>query len=192
MFGKLSAVGIVMVGALVGGCGSSSKKTTEPVAATDPAHDPAEITKAQTEFAGLKKMCDESADARTQRQAAKPLYERLGGRAAIKGVVTEFVAAKEADPIMKPTMAGVDKAQFIEHLTDFLSMAMGGPEKYTGKDLPAAHAKLNLTDVHFMAAGKALTAIMQKGKVPEPEQQEVVCDLVAAHDQVIVPATASN
>jgi hemoglobin len=192
MLGKLSAAGIVIVGALVGGCGGSSKKTAEPVAATDPAHDPAEVAKAQEQFAGLKKMCDESAEARTQRQAAKPLYERLGGRAAIKAVVTDFVAAKEASPIMKPTMAGVDKEKFIEHLTDFLSMATGGTEKYTGQDLPTSHAKLHLTDVHFMAAGTAITTILQKFKVPDPEQQEVICALVAAHDQVVLPATASK
>ncbi len=181
----------------VSGCGSKSKPAdttttdTTQAATNDPAHDPAKIQEAQAQVADLKKMCEGAADAMKQRQAAKPLYARLGGRDAIKAVVTDVIELKATNDIMKPTMTGVDKAKFIENLTDFLAMGTGGPEKYKGGDLTTVHAKMKLTDVHFMAAGAAVLEVLAKYKVPEPETQEVVCALVAAHDMVVIPTTAS-
>lgn len=189
MLGKLSFA-LVLAGALVTGCGGGQKKPAgggggDTAAASDPAHDPAAMEKASAQYADLKKSCDASADARAQRQAAKPLYQRLGGHDAIHAVMADVVAIKETDPVMKRTMVGVDKAKFIDHITDFFSMATGGPEKYTGKDVPTAHAKMNLTDVDFMAAGAAVMSVLGKYKVPAPEQEEVVCALVGLHDQVV-------
>jgi hemoglobin len=58
-------------------------------------------------------------------------------------------------------------------------------QHYTGRDMVTAHAHLNMTDVHFMAAGDQIMRVLKKYNVPEPEQQEVLCAIIAHHDDVI-------
>lgn len=152
---------------------------------TDPARDPAAIKKAQAQVAELKKMFADSAAARAQRQAAKPLYERLGGREALQAVVTDIVHLHFTEPLTKPLCKGVDEAKLVKLVVEFLCKAAGGPEKYTGRDMVSAHAHLNMTDVHFMAAGDQIMRVLKKYNVPDPEIQEVMCAIIAHHDDVI-------
>jgi hemoglobin len=147
--------------------------------------DPNEIKKAQAQVAELKKMFADSAPARAERQRAKPLYERLGGREALRAVVTDIVELHFTEPLTAPLCKGVDKAKLVGHVVDFLCQASGGPEKYGGRDMVTAHAHLNMTDVHFMAAGDQIMRTLAKYNVPAPEVQEVMCAIIAHHDDVI-------
>ncbi len=151
----------------------------------DPARDPAAIKKAQAQVAELKAMAAATADARAARQKAKPLYERLGGRAGIEPIVADIVELHFVEPLTKPLTKGVDKRKLITLVVEFLCQGTGGPEKYTGRDMATAHAHLNMTEVHFMAAGDQIMRVLAKHKVPEPEQQEIICAIVAHHDEVI-------
>ncbi len=52
----------------------------------------------------------------------------------------------------------------------FLTMAFGGPNTYSGKDLRAGHAHLvarGLNDDHFNAVAENLTATLKELKVPD-------------------------
>jgi hemoglobin len=151
----------------------------------DPAHDPQAIASARAQVAELKKMFADSAPARAQRQRAKPLYDRLGGREAIHAVVTDIVDLHFSEPITKPLTKGVDKAKLVRLVVEWLCQAAGGEVKYSGRDMVSAHAHLNMTDVHFMAAGDQIMRSLIKHGVPEPEIQEVMCAIIAHHDDVI-------
>ncbi len=151
----------------------------------DPARDPAAIAKARAQVAELKQMLHATAEARAQRQRERPLYERLGGREPIHAVVTEIVELHFTEPLTAPLCKGVDKAKLIEHVVDWLCQASGGPQKYQGRDMVNAHAHLHMTDVHFMAAGDQIVRSLKKFGVPDPELQEVLCAIVAHHDDVI-------
>jgi hemoglobin len=155
------------------------------VQVTDPARDPAAIRQAQAQVAELKKMFADTAAARAARQSAKPLYERLGGRPALTAVVTDIIDLHFSEPLTKPLTKGVDRDKLIERVVEFLCKAAGGPEEYTGRDMAAAHAHLNMTEVHFMAAGDQILRTLKKYNVPEPEIQEVMCLIIAHHDDVI-------
>jgi len=151
----------------------------------DPARDPAAIAKARAQVAELKQMFHDSAAARAERQRAKPLYQRLGGEPAIRAVVTDIVELHFTEPLTAPLCIGVDKKQLVDRVVSWLCQAAGGSEKYTGRDMVAAHAHLHMTDVHFMAAGDQIVRCLKKYNVPEPEMQEVICAIVAHHDDVI-------
>jgi len=151
----------------------------------DPARDPAAIKQAQAQVAELKKMMHDSAAARAARHKAKPLYDRLGGRDAIHAVTKEIIELHFTEPLTKPLTNGVDKAKLIEHVTEWLCTASGGPGNYKGRDMVTAHTHLNMTDVHFMAAGEQIMRVLKKFNVPEPEIQEVMCAIIAHHDDVI-------
>ncbi|HTJ47609.1 MAG TPA: group 1 truncated hemoglobin [Kofleriaceae bacterium] len=151
----------------------------------DPARDPKAIAQARLQVAELKKMFHDSAPARAERQQAKPLFERLGGRAAISAVVTDIVALHFTEPLTAPLCRGVDQEKLVAHVVEWLCGAAGGPASYAGRDMVSAHAHLHMTDVHFMAAGEQIMRTLVKYGVQEPEIQEVMCAIIAHHDDVI-------
>lgn len=157
----------------------------DPTFTSDPARDPAAIATARAQVAELKKMFDESAPARAARQKAKPLYDRLGGREAIRAVVENIVQLHFTEPLTAPLCKGVDQQKFVGHVVDWLCQAAGGPATYKGRDMVNAHAHLHMTDVHFMAAGEQIMRSLKKFNVPDPEIQEVMCAIIAHHDDVI-------
>jgi hemoglobin len=159
--------------------------TTNTSTTHDPARDPEAIKKAKAQVAELKAMLVATAQARAERQRAKPLYERLGGRAALEPVVRDIIELHFTEEITKPLCRGVDKEKLIGHVIDWLGRASGGPEQYKGRDMVSAHAHLHMTDVHFMAAGEQILRVLTKYGVPEPEKQEVLCAIVAHHDDVV-------
>jgi hemoglobin len=151
----------------------------------DPARDPEAIKTARAQVGELKQMFVNTAAARAQRQKEKPLYERLGGRPALQAVVTDIIGLHFSEPLTKPLTAGVDQDKLVRLVVEFLCQASGGPEKYTGRDMVAAHAHLGMTDVHFMAAGDQIVRVLKKYNVPGPEIEEVMCLIVGHHDDVI-------
>jgi pimeloyl-ACP methyl ester carboxylesterase len=151
----------------------------------DPAHDPGEIAKARAQFDALNRMYRDTAAERASRQREKPLYERLGGRDAIHAVTKDIIELHFTEAVTKPLTRGVDKEKLIALVTEWLCQAAGGAEKYTGRDMVTAHAHLGMTDVHFMAAGDQILRCLKKHGVPEPEIQEVLCAIIAHHDDVV-------
>jgi hemoglobin len=115
-------------------------------------------------------------------QAAKPvdpksLYARLGQRAGIETVMTDFVVAAARDRRLAPRFAKTDATALVAKLTDQLCEASGGPCKYGGKSMKAAHAGMKITDREWNITGAHLLAAMRKNKVGRKEQQEVMAAL---------------
>lgn len=70
------------------------------------------------------------------------LYERLGGEAAVEAAVVLFYEKVMADPTLAHYFDGLDMDAQIEKQIAFMTMAFGGPSRYTGRDLRTAHARL--------------------------------------------------
>lgn len=136
-------------------------------------------------MAALQSMCDESATARAERHAAKPLYERLGSYDKILELTTEIVRLHSVNDPIKHTLDGVDHKLLAKHVADFMAAGIGGTAKYTGRTLPASHAHLKLTDAHFLAAGGDVMTAMKSMDYGQNEIDEVVCILVSLKDQVV-------
>jgi hemoglobin len=153
----------------------------------DPTRAPAEIEKARAQVAELKKMFHDTAADRAARHQAKPLYERLGGRASIRAIVADIVELHFTESPTKPLTKGVDKLKMIGLVTDWICQATGGPEKYTGRDMVSAHSHLGMTEVHFMAAGEQIMRCLKQRGVPETESQDLLCVLLVHYDDVIRP-----
>jgi truncated hemoglobin YjbI len=77
------------------------------------------------------------------------LYERLGGPAAIDAATELFYRKVLTDPLLAGYFDDVDMDRQIAKQAAFLTMALGGPNGYTGRDLRAAHAALDgISDEH--------------------------------------------
>ena len=82
------------------------------------------------------------------------LYERIGGEKAINVAVDLFYKKVMADNRINYFFKDINLAKQSQKLKAFLAYAFGGPNKYTGRPLREAHAKLvekGLNDSHFNA-----------------------------------------
>lgn len=79
------------------------------------------------------------------------LYEQLGGAAAIDQAVEVFYRKMLADERVAGFFDDVDMERQIGKQRAFLTMVLGGPNNYTGRDMRSAHAHLvkrGLSDLH--------------------------------------------
>jgi hemoglobin len=108
------------------------------------------------------------------------LYQRLGGREAIKGVVDDFVANMAADPRVNGRFKGLDAGRIAKlqtNLADQICDATGGPCAYLGKDMKAVHTGMGITDAEWNATVEDLVKSLNKFKVPEKDQKDLLAIL---------------
>jgi len=108
------------------------------------------------------------------------LYQRLGGRDALKGVVDDFVANVVADPRVNSRFKGLQPAAVSKlqtNLADQICDATGGPCAYLGRDMKAAHAGMGIAEAEWTATVEDLVKSLNKFKVGAKEQQELLAIL---------------
>ena len=113
-------------------------------------------------------------DASAQGQS---LYSRLGGYDALVAVTKDFIGRLAIDQQLSKFFVGLNdtsKARVQSHVVDFLCVATGGPCIYTGQDMKTAHTGLHITDADWNLAAQRLTETLNKFKVPQREQGEVM------------------
>ncbi len=94
------------------------------------------------------------------------IYDRLGGEAAVDAAVDIFYRKVLADERISSFFDDVDMDRQRAKQKAFLCIAFGGPNSYTGKDMRAAHARMNLTEQHFNAVMEHLGATLVELGVP--------------------------
>jgi len=115
----------------------------------------------------------------------KSLYERLGGKEAITAVVDDFVANVAADNRINGFFAKTNIPRLKANLVDQICQATGGPCTYTGRDMKAAHKGMGITDANFNALVEDLQKSLNKFKVPEKEQGELLGILGSLKPQIV-------
>jgi hemoglobin len=115
----------------------------------------------------------------------KSLYERLGGKDAITAVVDDFVGNVAADKRISDYFARANIPNLKRNLVDQICAATGGPCAYTGKDMKTAHKSMGITDADFNALVEDLQKTLNKFKVPEKEQGELLGVLGPLKPQIV-------
>lgn len=101
---------------------------------------------------------------------SETLFERIGGEAAVSAAVETFYRKVLDDYRINRFFDGKDMETQIAKQKAFFTMAFGGPNNYTGKDMRDAHAhlvKMGLNDSHFDAVMEHLGATMKELNVPD-------------------------
>jgi len=96
------------------------------------------------------------------------LYEQIGGEPAVRAVLQTLYDQLFVDPIVGFLFQGKDKAHLVEQQLLFTCRFLGGPQRYTGKPLPEAHATLPLLPGHFDRRHHLLKLALEKHGAPEP------------------------
>lgn len=98
------------------------------------------------------------------------LYEEIGGEAAVDAAVDLFYSKVLVDDRIKHFFEGIPMERLRGHQKSFLTVAFGGPNKYSGRGMKAAHSKMvkemGLNDTHFDAVMDNLGATLTELNVP--------------------------
>jgi hemoglobin len=102
------------------------------------------------------------------------LYERLGGDDGISTLVDRIIDLHLANPKVATRFAHSDLDRGRAMAKEFFAAGSGGPLPYTGRDMPTAHAGMNISEEEFVAVVEDMMAAMQQLDYPKPEQDEVL------------------
>lgn len=96
------------------------------------------------------------------------IYDSLGGGPKVAEAVEKFYERLRADPVISTFFERADMAGLETHQRMFLTAALGGPDAYEGRDMRAAHAHLEITDVDFDLFLEHLSeTLVQVGATPD-------------------------
>lgn len=124
------------------------------------------------------------------------LWDRLGGEPGVTKVVTDLLAVAIEDKKVNLLRDGKFKldAKGVAHLkrmmVEMVSEATGGPLKYSGKEMKAAHAGMKITAAEFDALAALMVETLKKNKVAQPDIDELM-KIVGATKPAIVEGTGN-
>jgi len=116
------------------------------------------------------------------------LYEKLGGEAAVNAAVELFYRKVLSDKRISQFFEGVDMDNQAAKQKAFLTLAFGGPNNYSGKDLRTGHAHLvknGLNSSHFDAVMENLGATLKELKVPEDLIQQAAAIAESTRNDIL-------
>lgn len=113
------------------------------------------------------------------------LYERLGGEPAVDAAVDIFYRKVLADDRISHFFDTVDMDRQRAKQKSFLTVAFGGPNRYTGRDMRAAHAAMKLTEEHFNAVVENLATTLKELGVSDAQIGEVAAIANSVKNEVL-------
>ena len=113
------------------------------------------------------------------------LYDRLGGRLAIRAITESFYRKVLSDDLLAPYFDDVDMDRQVAMQAAFLTMALGGPNSYTGRDLRSAHAGLRLRAEHFNAVVALLGRTLREFGVSDVDIAAAAAAVETVRDDVL-------
>ncbi len=116
------------------------------------------------------------------------LYERLGGADAVNAAVDIFYRKMLADNRVNYFFDNTDMDKQIAKQKGFLTMAFGGPNSYTGKDMREGHKHLierGLNDTHVDIVIEHLGGTLKELGVADADIAEVAAIANGARDDVL-------
>ncbi len=119
---------------------------------------------------------------------AQPLFERLGGAAAVDAAVDLFYRKVLTDDRVSNFFDDTDMDEQRAKQKSFLTMVFGGPNDYTGQNMRDAHKRLvddGLDDCHFDAVAVHLQNTLEELAVPAELVNQVMAIAAGTRDDVL-------
>ncbi len=119
------------------------------------------------------------------RAADDGLYKAFGEKAGIQALMIDFVDRVYLDARLQPFFKDARKKNLVEQLTDQLCMVSGGPCKYEGAAMKAAHQDMQIGKGDFNALVEVLQHSMDAGGIPFGVQNRMLARLAPMHRDII-------
>ncbi len=166
-------------------CSSSSKKTDE--AGDEVAAEEGEGGEGE-EGLSDEPMDEEGGD---ENAAEKPLFDRLGGKAALETFASKFVdnlaanAEMKKNPAIAQALSG-DQARHKQMLAEYFCANTGGSCQYSGRALKETHAPLKVSTTEWNVLRKVFIKTLKQMKVPKKERMDLALIAARQKKQIVV------
>jgi len=113
------------------------------------------------------------------------LYEKYGGEETVRKVVDYFydeLVLKDETVNHFFDQTDMDKQR--RHQTKFISFALGGPNKYTGKSMSKAHEGMNIQPEHFNVIATHLHDALAHFGVSEADIDQALTKVESLRDDI--------
>jgi truncated hemoglobin YjbI len=117
--------------------------------------------------------------------ALPSVYDELGQEPAITEAVDRFYRRVLDDPALAPVFDGIDMDRLKDHQVALLVKVLGGPDRYSGRALEAAHRGLGITDAQYDLVGAHLTAVLEELGASERAITAVTTTLGAVRPDIV-------
>jgi hemoglobin len=102
------------------------------------------------------------------------LYDKYGGFSTVAKLVNDFYDKIGNTQELDIYFNGIEMSKLIDHQTKFLCSVLGGPEKYEGRELKAAHQRFNITAEHFDLVASLLKEALEDNNVEDSDVATIV------------------
>ncbi len=116
---------------------------------------------------------------------ATTTFERLGGFARIRRIVSDFYDRVLDSEVLQHHFDGIDMRRLIDHQTKFISSVMGGPIDFNDTMLERAHARLGITRDEFREMNELMRETLEDAGIDEADI-EAVCGEISRREPLIV------
>jgi hemoglobin len=122
---------------------------------------------------------------RFEQERAASLYQQIGGATALDAAVDLFYVKVLADDRVSHFFEDVNMTTQHRKQKAFLAAALGAPVPWTGKDMRAAHANLDIRESDFNAIAGHLQATLTELKLDEMLIARVMAIVASTKDAVL-------
>ena len=113
------------------------------------------------------------------------LFDRIGGEKVARQIVADTWINHTTNPIVKNRFSNSDGEYVKQKVYEIFAMATGAKVKYTGKAMKDTHATMNVSEMEFNAVVDDVMAALNKNKVGQQEQNEVLAILWSVRPDVV-------
>jgi hemoglobin len=119
------------------------------------------------------------------------VYDELGQEPAITEAVDRFYRRVLDDSDLAPVFDGTDLDRLKAHQAALLVKVLGGPDRYSGRSLAAAHRGLGITDDQYERVGGHLTAVLEELGASGRALAAVTTTLAAVRPDIVETAATT-
>jgi len=117
----------------------------------------------------------------------RTVFERVGGFARVRLMVSDFYEKVLDSPILIPYFEEVDMRRLIDHQTRFFAAVMGGPASFSDEQLARTHHRLRVTDVAFDEMATLFQETLEDHGLDDREVSRLVAHIQALRPRVVPP-----
>ncbi|MCG9696106.1 group 1 truncated hemoglobin [Shewanella sp. Isolate11] len=115
----------------------------------------------------------------------KSLYDRLGGESNIAHIAADIFDTHAVNPLIASRYIDSNRERVIQKVTEFLCMATGGPQAYTGKNMVDTHRGMNINEREYVAVLDDILLALNKNDVGQKEQQELLMAAYSLKEEIV-------
>ena len=116
----------------------------------------------------------------------RSLYDHLGGAEGIARIVDDVIAAHLTNPLIQTRFQNINDLEHAKQMArEFFSAGSGGPEKYTGRDMRAAHQGMNISEQEYLAVMDDIMSVLDRHDIDESAKKDVLAILYSLKGEII-------